>query len=151
MTTAITTADSTPLLDGRWRGPITTFVMVVLLAITVDGVMTWLAAEDVRPTIETIENRDGPIDDRGLILNDSQRAAIAAVSDGDRLDRDLVDRKLWLAVVAVIAATAMTISAGPGSSRNVLGTMIVVAAGAFFVPLIVYADTIDIVTTSHGG
>ena len=151
MTTAITTADSTPLLDGRWRGAVSTLIMVILLVVAIDGVLTWLAAEDAKPAIDQIEDRDGPIDDRGLILDADQRAEIASISDGDRLDRDLIDRKLWLAVVAVVAAAALTISAGPGSSRTVLATMVVVAAAAFFVPMVVYADTIDIVTTAHGG
>lgn len=151
MTTTTMRVDSVPLLDGKGRSLFAGLVMAVLTLMTIDGVLTWVAAEDARPAIEAIENRDGRIDDRGLILNSSQRAEIASQSDGDRLDRDLVDGKMWLAVIGILAAAVLTISAGPGSSRNVLATMVFVAGGAFFVPLVVYAETIDIVTTSHGG
>lgn len=146
-----TTTDPAPLLDGRFRTTFLAVIMVALAAMTIDGVLTWVAAEEATDVIDVIEERDGEIDHRGLILNDAQRAEIAAVSDGDRLDRDEIDTKTWLAVIALIAATALTLASEPGSSRHVLAATVMIAAAAFFVPLYFYADAIDIVTTSHGG
>lgn len=147
----VATNTAPPLLDGRHRSVFVALVTVVLALMTIDGMLTWLAADEASEIIDVVESRDGEIDSRGLILTGSQRAEIAAASDGDRLDRDEIDTKTWLAVIATIAAAALTIAGEPGSSRRVLAICVIVAAGAFFVPLYVYADTIDIVTTSHGG
>ena len=146
-----TATDTAPLLDGRFRTTFLAVIMIALTAMTIDGTLTWLAAEEATEVIDVIEQRVGEIDNRGLILSDAQRAEIAAASDGDRLDRDEIDTKTWLAVIATIAATALTLASEPGSSRRVLAIMVVIAAAAFFVPLYFYADAIDIVTTSHGG
>ncbi len=130
------------------------FLAVVLFALTlmtVDGALTWVAAGEASDVISVVRDRDGAIDDRGLILRSGQRAEIAADTDGDRLDRDLVDTKILLVVIALIAAAALTASGGPGSSRRVLSTTIVIAGGTFFIPLIYFSDTIDIVSTSYGG
>jgi hypothetical protein len=146
-----TATDTTPLLDGRFRATILTVVMAVLAIMTIDGLLTWVAAEEAADTIAVVEARDGEVDDRGLILDNSQKAEIAAASDGDRLDRDKIDTKTWMAVIATIAAAALTLASEPGSSRQVLAIVVLIAAASFFVPLYFHEDTIDIVTTSHGG
>lgn len=152
-TTAIAEA---PLLDGRFRGVVVGFVFAVLALMTVDGALTWLAADEGTETIDTVlaANQDrypAGIDDRGLLLNDEDRAVIAGQTDGDRLDRDTITSKTVLAVVAVIAAVALALASAPGSSRNVLAAVIVIAAVVFFAPIYVHHATIDQVTTSHGG
>lgn len=148
--------NTTPLLDGPRRSIFLGLVMLVLVLMTADGLLTWLEAEDAQEAIDELvasdpERYPGGIDDTGQLLNAEGRAQIAAQTDGDRLDRDLITTKTWLAVAAVIAAIALTLASGPGSSRNILALAIVISAAAFFVPLVFHGDTIDIVTTAHGG
>lgn len=154
MTSTLT--DQAPLLDGAKRGFVLGFMLAVMAIMTVDGLLTWVAADEGSKTIDNViaaapERFPTGIDDAGTLLNDNDRAFVAARTDGDRLDRDLVTTKTWLAVVAVIAAVALTIASGPGSSRNVLAAVIVLSAAAFFVPLYLHEATIDQVTTAHLG
>lgn len=122
----------------------------------VDGLLTWLEARDADEIVEQVVAANPERYPTGVgancgICQPGDRATIAANTDGDRLDRDTVTTKTWLAVAGVIAAVALTLSSDPGSSRNLLAAMIVIAAAAFFVPLIFHSDTIDIVTTAHRG
>jgi hypothetical protein len=149
-------AKPTSLLDGPRRSIALGVVMVVLTLITLDGVFTWLEATDAENTIDDVvaanpERYPTGIDDAGTLLNETDRAVVAANTNGDRLDSDLVATKTWLAAIALIAAVSLTIASGPGFSRNTMAASIVVAAGAFFVPLVFFTDTIDAVTTAHGG
>ncbi|MEZ5166317.1 MAG: hypothetical protein R2695_07425 [Acidimicrobiales bacterium] len=149
------TVSKTHLLDGPRRGIFITIVFVVLVLITVDGVLTWIRADDARDVIDAVVAADHDryptgLDDHGLLLSDSDKATVARNTDGHQLERHRVNTKTWLAVIGLIAAVALTIASGPGSSRNVLAATIVVAAAAFFVPLVFYAETIDQVTTAHG-
>lgn len=150
------TVNQTPLLDGPRRSIIVTLIMVVLALIAIDGLLTWLEARDADDAIEAMVAANPETYPTGVggncgICQPDDRAALAAVTDGDRLDRDLVTTKTWLAVIGLIAAVALTIASGPGSSRNIFATMIIISAAAFFVPLVFHGDTIDIVTTVHGG
>jgi hypothetical protein len=150
------TANQTPLLDGPRRSIFLGVIMLVLALVTIDGLLTWIEARDADEAIEAMvaanpETYPAGVGDNCGICQPNDRAALAAVTDGDRLDRDTVTTKTWLAVIGVIGAIALTIASGPGSSRNVLAAMIIIAAAAFFVPLVFHADTIDIVTTAHGG
>lgn len=143
------TVNKTPLLDGPRRS-------LALALMTVDGVVTWLEARDADEIVEQVVAANPNRYPTGVgancgICQPDDRATIAANTDGDRLDRDTVNTKTWLAVIGLIAAVALTIASGPGSSRNVLAAAIVIAAAAFFVPLVLHSDTIDIVTTAHGG
>ena len=144
------TANPTPLLDGPYRGWFVGVVLTALALMTIDGMFTLVDANDADLVIEQVSG-DTAIDDRGLLLSAEQRAAIAAETDGTRLDRDLVTTKTWLAASALIAAVGLTLAQDPGSSRNVTAVIIVVAAAAFFAPIYFFRDTIDIVTTAHGG
>jgi hypothetical protein len=150
------TANPIPILDGPLRSIALGIVMVVLTLITLDGVLTWLEAADAENVINVVvetnpERYPTGLDDAGTLLNEADRVTVAANTNGDRLDSDLVTTKTWLAVIALIAAAALTIASRPGSSRNTMAASIVVSAGAFFVPLAFYSDTIDAVTTAHGG
>jgi hypothetical protein len=145
-----------PLLDGSRRGIALAVIALVLALVTVDGLLTWIEARDADDVVEAIVDANPERYPTGVgstcgICSTEDRAAIASVTDGDRLDRDTVTTKTWLAVIGLIAAVALTIAADPGGSRNFLAVMIVVAAAAFFVPLVLHGDTIDIVTTAHGG
>lgn len=151
-----TAVDPTPLLDGPRRGVFFGLIVVVLALVTIDGALTWVEASDAAETVDAFEvdHRDTyptGLGETGNILLPGDRAELAATTDGERLDRDLVRTKSFLAIIGLIAAVALTIAAGPGSSRNVLATMIAVAAAAFFVPLAFYSDTIEIVTNAHAG
>lgn len=150
------TVDHTPLLDGPRRSIFLAVVVLVLGLMTVDGLLTWIEARDADDIVEQVVEAHPDRYPTGVggncgICQPDDRATIAANTDGDRLDRDTVTTKTLLAVIGLIAAVALTIASGPGSSRNVLAAMIAIAAAAFFVPLIFHADTIDIVTTAHGG
>jgi len=150
------TVNQTPLLDGPRRSIFLTVIMLVLAFVAIDGLLTWLEARDADDAIEEMvaanqETYPAGVGSNCGICQPDDRAALAAVTNGDRLDRDLVTTKTWLAVIGIIAAVALTIASGPGSSRNILALMIVISAAAFFVPLIFHADSIDIVTTVHGG
>jgi hypothetical protein len=150
--TATLQKSTTPLLDGRHRGWVTAAVFIVLCAMTIDGLVTWLEARDADEVIAIVgDDVAGGVDDRGLLLDASHRAEVAANTNGDRLDRDWVNEKMVLAAVAVITAAGLVLWSKPGSSRNVMAMCILVAAAAFFAPLFLHADTIDIVTTAHGG
>ncbi|MDW3220171.1 MAG: hypothetical protein R8F63_16280 [Acidimicrobiales bacterium] len=151
-----TVVNPTPLLDGPRRSVFAGLVMLVLLLITVDGLLTWVTATDADEAIDAFvarheETYPTGLGDTGNILLTEDRPVLAAATDGDRLDTDLVRNKTYLAIIGLIAAVALTISAGPGSSRNILAWMIVIAAGAFFVPLAFFSDTIEIVTNAHAG
>lgn len=150
------TASPTPLLDGPRRSTFLAVVALVLALITVDGLLTWIEAEDAEDAIDQVvaanqERYPTGIDDTGQLLSSADRAKIASATDGDRLDSDHVRRNTWLAVIGLIAAVALTIASGPGSSRNILALAIIIAAASFFAPLWFHTDTIDIVTTAHGG
>jgi hypothetical protein len=150
------TVNKTPLLDGPRRSLALALISLVLALMTVDGVVTWIEARDADEIVEQIVAANPELYPTGVgancgICQPDDRATIAANTDGDRLDRDTVTTKTWLAVIGLIAAVALTIASGPGSSRNVLAAAIVIAAAAFFVPLVFHSDTIDIVTTAHGG
>jgi hypothetical protein len=150
------TVNKTPLLDGPRRSLALALISLVLALMTVDGVVTWIEARDADEIVEQIVAANPERYPTGVgancgICQPDDRATIAANTDGDRLDRDTVTTKTWLAVIGLIAAVALTIASGPGSSRNVLAAAIVIAAAAFFVPLVFHSDTIDIVTTAHGG
>jgi len=150
------TVNSTPLLDGPRRSIVFAVIMLVLGLMAVDGLLTWSAARDADDIIEQVVAANPELYPTGVgancgICQPDDRAVIAATTDGDRLDRDTINTKIWLAVIGLIAAVALTIASGPGSSRNILSAAIVIAAAAFFVPLIFHSDTIDIVTTAHGG
>ncbi|MEM7142912.1 MAG: hypothetical protein AAF548_17950 [Actinomycetota bacterium] len=151
-----TAVNQTPLLDGRFRTLALGIVVAALALITLDGVLTWTEARTADDTIDAFvaandDRYPTGLGDNGGILVTEDRERLAAATDGDRLDEELVRNKTYLAIVALIAAVALTIAAGPGSSRNLLAGMIVLAAAAFFVPLIFHTDTIQIVTTAHGG
>jgi hypothetical protein len=150
------TVNKTPLLDGPRRSLALALISLVLALMTVDGVVTWIEARDADEIVEQVVAANPERYPTGVgancgICQPDDRATIAANTDGDRLDRDTVTTKTWLAVIGLIAAVALTIASGPGSSRNVLAAAIVIAAAAFFVPLVFHSDTIDIVTTAHGG
>mgnify|MGYP001826763770 CR=1 FL=1 len=150
--TATAQKSSIPLLDGPHRGLVVGIIFVALSLMAIDGLVTWNDAHDAKQVIDAVaDDVAGGIDDRGLLLDESQRRVIADHTDGTRLDNDRITVKTWLAVGAVIAAVSLTLSSSPGSSRNVMAACIVVAAAAYFVPLYVYADTIDTVTNVHGG
>jgi bacterioferritin-associated ferredoxin len=117
------TVNKTPLLDGPRRS-------LALALMTVDGVVTWLEARDADEIVEQVVAANPDRYPTGVGAN-------CGICQPD-------DR-------ATIAAVALTIASGPGSSRNVLAAAIVIAAAAFFVPLVLHSDTIDIVTTAHGG
>lgn len=151
-----TAVATTPLLDGPRRAIFFNLIVVVLALITIDGVLTWVESTEADDAIESFEAAHREtyptgLGDTGNILLTQDRPQLAAETNGDRLDEDLVRTKAYLAIIGLIAAVALTIAAGPGSSRNVLAWMIVIAAGAFFVPLIFYSDTIRIVTNAHAG
>lgn len=150
------TVNETPLLDGPRRSIALALIALVLAFVTVDGLLTWTEARDADDIVEQVVAANPETYPTGVggncgICQPEDRATIAANTDGDRLDRDTVTTKTWLAVIGLIAAVALTIASGPGSSRNVLATMILIAAASFFVPLVIHSDTIDIVTTAHGG
>ncbi len=150
------TVNPTPLLDGPRRSLALALISLVLALMTVDGVVTWTEARDADDIVEQVVAANPDRYPTGVgancgICQPDDRATIAANTDGDRLDRDTVTVKTWLAVIGLIASVALTIASGPGSSRNVLAAAIVIAAAAFFVPLVLHGDTIDIVTTAHGG
>jgi hypothetical protein len=148
--------NKTPLLDGPRRSIFAGVIMLVLALMAVDGLLTWLEARDADDAIQAVVDANPETYPTGVgencgICQPEDRVTIAATTDGDRLDRDLVTTKTWLAVIGLIGAVALTIAAGPGSSRNILAAMILISGASFFVPLIFHADTIDIVTTAHGG
>ncbi|MEQ8843164.1 MAG: hypothetical protein RIB98_19475 [Acidimicrobiales bacterium] len=150
------TVSQTPLLDGPRRSIFLTLIVVALTLITLDGVFTWVEARDADDVIERVVNENPERYPTGVgancgICQPEDRATIAANTDGDRLDRDSIDFKTWLAVIGLIAAVALTIASGPDSGRNVLAVFILLSAVAFFVPLVLHGDTIDIVTTAHRG
>jgi len=149
-------ANETPLLDGPRRSIILAVIMAVLALITIDGALTWLEARDADDMIEALVDANPETYPTGVggncgICQPDDRVALAAVTNGDRLDRDLITTKTWLAVIGLIGAVALTLASGPETSRNILATMILISAAAFFAPLILHGDTIDIVTTVHGG
>ncbi|MEZ5246655.1 MAG: hypothetical protein R2707_16265 [Acidimicrobiales bacterium] len=150
------TVNPTPLLDGPRRGIVVAVIMLVLGLMAVDGLLTWIEASDADDIVEQIVAQNPERYPTGVgancgICQPEDRATIAANTDGSRLDRDTVTTKMWLAVIGLVAAVALTIASGPGSSRTVLMLTIVIAGAAFFVPLIFYSDVIDIATTAHGG
>lgn len=150
------TVNPTPLLDGPRRSIFIAVIMLVLGLMAVDGLLTWVEARDADDIIEQVVAANPERYPTGVgancgICQPEDRAAIAANTDGDRLDRDTVTTKMWLSVIGLIAAVALTIASGPGSSRNILAVAIVIAGASFFVPLIFHSDTIDIVTTAHSG
>lgn len=150
------TVNPTPLLDGPRRGIVVSVIMVVLGLMAVDGLLTWIEATDADEVVDRIVAENPETYPTGVgancgICQPEDKATIAAATDGSRLDRDTVTTKMWLAVIGLVAAVGLTIASGPGSSRTVLMLTIVIAGAAFFVPLIFYRDTIDIVTTAHGG
>lgn len=154
--TTISRTDQAPLLNGPFGGMVVGFVLAILAVMTVDGALTWLAADEGSKTIDTVidanpERYPTGVDDRGQLLNESDRNFVAAQTNGDRLDRDTITDKTVLAVIAMIAAIALALASAPGSSRNVLTAVIVIAALAFFAPIYVHHATIDQVTTSHTG
>lgn len=154
--TAVKAVKETPLLDGPRRSLFFGLISIVLLLTTIDGVLTWNAASDAADSVEAFEAAHREtyptgLGETGNILLGRDRPVLAAATDGDRLDTDLVRDKSYLAIIGLIAAVALTLSAGPGSTRNVLAWMIVIAAAAFFVPLLFYSDTIRIVTNAHAG
>ena len=150
------TVNQTPLLDGPRRSLFLAVISLVLALIAVDGVLTWAEARDADQIVEQVVAANPQRYPTGVgancgICQPDDRATIAANTDGERLDRDLVTTKTWLAVIGLIGAIALTLAAGPGSSRSVLALTIILAGAAFFVPLVIHADTIDIVTTANGG
>jgi hypothetical protein len=150
------TVNPTPLLDGPRRSVFVAVIMLVLGLMAVDGLLTWIDASDADDIVDQVVAQNPERYPTGVgancgICQPDDRATIAANTDGSRLDRDTVTTKMWLAVIGLIAAVALTIASGPGSSRTVLMLTIVIAGAAFFVPLIFYSDVIDIVTTAHGG
>ena len=150
------TVSKTPLLDGPRRSLFLAIIVLVLGLMTVDGLLTWVEARDADEIVEQVVAANPERYPTGVgancgICQPDDRATIAANTDGDRLDRDTVTTKTWLAVIGLIGAVSLTLASAPGSSRNVLAAMILIAAAAFFVPLIFHSDTIDIVTTAHGG
>ena len=151
-----TAVNPTPLLDGPRRSVFLTLVVADLALSTIDGMLTWLEAIDADDTVTAFvadrsDRYPTGIGETGGILVADDREILAAATDGDRLDTDLIRNKAYLAIIVLIAAVALTIAFGPGSSRNILATMIFVAAGASFVPLVFVQDTIEIVTTAHSG
>lgn len=150
------TVNPTPLLDGPRRTIVLAVILLVLGLMAVDGLLTWLEAQDADDIIAEVVAANPERYPTGVgancgICQPDDRAIIAANTDGDRLDRDTVTTKIWLAVVGLIAAVALTLASRPGSSRNILAAMIIISGAAFFVPLFFHSDTIDIVTTAHGG
>jgi hypothetical protein len=150
------TVNPTPLLDGPRRSLFVALIALVLVLMTVDGLLTWTEARDADEIIEQVVANNPERYPTGVgancgICQPDDRATIAANSNVDRLDRDTVNLKTWLAVIGVIAAVALTLASRPGSSRNTLAAAIILAAAAFFVPLVLHADTIDIVTTANSG
>lgn len=151
-----TVVNPTPLLDGPRRSAFLSIVMLVLVLITADGLATLVEASEADDVIESFvdSHRDTyptGLGETGNILLTEDRPVLAEATNGDRLDSDLVRTKTYLAVIGLIAAIALTLAAGPGQSRNILATMIVIAAASFFVPLFFFSDTIEIVTTAHAG